>query len=277
MAHHSHYRRVVVAMQEGPAPAPALRIAAELAHLLDLELEGVFVENAALLHLASFPFAREFRLPGRTWEALDSRRMVADFRLAAERAERLLAAAAAGLGVASAFSVLRADTPDAPPFDARPDDILVISEPEAERPDWPLGRPGTAAGANACVLLAPARATIRHGPIAVAERPGAGLALGIAIARGAGEDLLLLAPAGGTTPRLAIEPGFSTSRVRRRVIRNLAPEELARAASREHARLLVLEVSREEDIRARPRLARFVQRTGMPVLLLCEPETPSRE
>ncbi|MGH7057007.1 MAG: hypothetical protein ACREFZ_03860 [Acetobacteraceae bacterium] len=275
MAHFAHYRRVIVTMREGTAPVPALRLAAELAHLLDLELEGVFIENEALLHLASLPFAREIRLPGHTWQSLDAKRLMADFDLAAGRAERLLAAAARARGVASTFSILRGDPVAASALGSHPDDILVMAEPEAERPDWPLGRGVEARKIDAGVLLAPAKSATRHGPIAAAGRPGLGLALAEAIALRAGEDLLLLTPEGSSRPPLPLGPRFSAVGVLRRIVPSLAPALLARAASRSRARLLVLDRIEEQTPDEQRFLIRFVEQTGMPVLLTHEPEEPS--
>lgn len=53
------HRRIVVALDASSYSLAALRTAAELAALLDIELEGLFVEDINLLHLCGFPFNQE--------------------------------------------------------------------------------------------------------------------------------------------------------------------------------------------------------------------------
>lgn len=55
----SQPRRIVVALDASSYSLAALRAAAELALLLDVELEGLFVEDINLLHLCGFPFTQE--------------------------------------------------------------------------------------------------------------------------------------------------------------------------------------------------------------------------
>ena len=54
------YRRILVALDASPHSLAALEAAAELAASLRAELIGLFVEDANLLRVAGFPFAREF-------------------------------------------------------------------------------------------------------------------------------------------------------------------------------------------------------------------------
>ena len=54
--------RILVALDASPQSEAALRAAAELAALLEAELEGLFVEDINLLHLCGLPFGREIRL-----------------------------------------------------------------------------------------------------------------------------------------------------------------------------------------------------------------------
>lgn len=55
----SQPRRIVVALDASSYSLAALRAAAELAMLLDVELEGLFVEDINLLYLCGFPFTQE--------------------------------------------------------------------------------------------------------------------------------------------------------------------------------------------------------------------------
>jgi nucleotide-binding universal stress UspA family protein len=52
-------RRIVVALDASSYSLTALRAAAELATLLDVELEGLFIEDINLLYLCGFPFSQE--------------------------------------------------------------------------------------------------------------------------------------------------------------------------------------------------------------------------
>ena len=52
-------RRIVVALDASSYSLAALRAAAELAELLDVELEGLFIEDINLLYLCGFPFSQE--------------------------------------------------------------------------------------------------------------------------------------------------------------------------------------------------------------------------
>jgi nucleotide-binding universal stress UspA family protein len=52
-------RRIVVALDSSSYSLAALRAAAELASLLDIHLEGLFVEDINLFHLGAFPYSQE--------------------------------------------------------------------------------------------------------------------------------------------------------------------------------------------------------------------------
>ena len=52
-------RRIVVALDASSYSLAALRAAIELAELLDVDIEGLFIEDINLLYLCGFPFSRE--------------------------------------------------------------------------------------------------------------------------------------------------------------------------------------------------------------------------
>ena len=272
MASQSRYRRVVLTVREGGAPAPAFRLAAELAHALDLDLEGVFLEDEALLALAGLPFARELSLPGHTWQALDPARMLEDFRATAERTRILLAEAAAALGLESAFSVLRGD-PAALGEKFLATDILVLVQAAAAAPG-PAPVVPRSAGA---MMLVPPRPRTAPGPIAVvpgaAVPDGASLATAAALARRAGEDLLLILPGDAEAVVADLPPG----RILRRRVPAGDPAAIARAVRAADARLLVIERSAlPDDPAGGPAggAAALAAACGAPVLVLGDgPET----
>src|SRR5215204_3884792 len=51
--------RIVVALDASSYSLAALRAAADLASLLDTELEGLFIEDINLVYLCGFPFSQE--------------------------------------------------------------------------------------------------------------------------------------------------------------------------------------------------------------------------
>ena len=71
----SPYRRAVLGMGIGNIDRDMLREAAEFARLLELDMLGVFIEDPSLIELAALPFARELRLPGHDWQALEPQRV----------------------------------------------------------------------------------------------------------------------------------------------------------------------------------------------------------
>ena len=259
---YSRYRRVVVRVRESAAPAPAFRLAAELAQLLELDLEGVFIEDEALLALAGLPFAREISLPGHTWQALDPARILEDFREGAERTRRLLAEAAARLGMASGFSVLRGD-PGAIAAQSLATDILVITGTPADETAWRSG---------AAIMLVPLRPRAAAGAIAVT--PGrASLATAASLARRANQDLVLILPAKLSSESLIADAAFPPEHIRQRRVRSFEAEEIAAAVRASGARLLVLDrASLPAD--ATGFLARLAALAATPVLAVSDaPET----
>ncbi|MGH7080635.1 MAG: hypothetical protein ACREFU_21355, partial [Acetobacteraceae bacterium] len=273
------YRRVLVMVREGHAEAPVFRLAAELAHFLALDLEGVFVEDEALVALSALPFARELRVPGHTWQTLDPIRMLEDFRISAGRARQLLAEAAAELGLEAAFSVRRGDPFATLTDEVDANDILVLAEPGAvgaavlrarDRDIFRDGRSG--------VLLLPPRGLKRRGGIALLL-PGEGsdlVEIGAAIARAAAENLILITPPRDPRERTTSESraeaalrhaGLPPSRVQRRHLPTDDAGLIALALRAAGARLLVLDRA-ALGADARGFLARLLAEAAAAVLLL---------
>lgn len=276
------YRRVLVMVQEGRAEAPAFHLAAELAHFLALDLEGLFVEDEALVALSALPFARELRVPGHTWQTLDPIRMLEDLHHSAGRARQLLAEAAAELGLAAAFSVRRGDPFATLTEQAGARDILVLAEPGS------VGAPALRArgrdilrDGRSGVLLVPARALKRRGSIALllAGEGTDPVEIGAAIARAAAEDLILIAPPRDPWQSTPSESraetalrnaGLPPSRVHRRHLPTDDAGLIALALRAAGARLLVLDRA-ALGADARGFLARLLAEASVAVLLLGEP------
>lgn len=99
-------RRILVALDASTHSLAALAAAADLAALMQAELEGLFVEDVNLLRLAALPFAREVRQTARL-EALDSATMERALKAQATQARQALAVAAEHAQVRWSFRVVR--------------------------------------------------------------------------------------------------------------------------------------------------------------------------
>lgn len=277
MARTHHYRRVLVMVREGHAEGPPFHLAAELAHLLEAELEGVFVEDEALVLLSGLPFARELRLPGHTWQALNAAEMREHFRIAANEARRLLADAAARLGVASTFSVERGDPERVLALHARAEDILVLAEPGAVRSGaFRAASRVIFHDKRSALLLVPGRLAKPHGSIALVLPTGGPNVIEVAqaIARASGEALVLIVPEGADPSAARAEAalkevGMPPARVKRHRVAGRHAGLIARAVRAAGARLVVLdEAGFAEDVQGS--LAYLLANAGTAVLLLGE-------
>ena len=189
--------RVILHLHQGAAERAIIRAAAELAQMLGVTLQGVFLEDAALPELAALPFIREFRLGTGVWQKLDRRQIAEEQRAAAAEARRLLEEAAGALGVTRLFEIISGDPALFVAATSQAGDIIVVAQPRlpAERLVHATARWLEAAHACAAsVLLVPRVLARRAGPVAAVvcaeSDPTLGIAARIAVA--AGEALLLL-------------------------------------------------------------------------------------
>lgn len=100
-------RRVVVKMDAEAHNHGVLAAAVALAHKLQVELVGLFVEDADLLHFAEFPFTCEVCFPSATRRAVDALTMQRTLRVLAEDARKTLAHAVSRSAVRWSFEVTR--------------------------------------------------------------------------------------------------------------------------------------------------------------------------
>jgi hypothetical protein len=224
MADPASYRRVILGMGPGSVDRLALRAASEFASLLELQMLGIFVEDATMLRLADLPFVRELRLPGRGWETLDPARLLDELRLAADQARRLFEQEVASRGVVSHFEVHRGDPSTLLSGLAQATDIVVAAEP-AGTTDW-SARPHTPAwravlASPAAVLWLPPSQGIGSGPVAVvaAGETEPVCLLASRIAAAAGEERVIVTPAGARSVRgIAVALGQALGRQRERLV-----------------------------------------------------------
>ena len=117
--------RVVVACDATCEGADALALAVELAARWQVELHGLFVEDAGLLALAELPFARELFAGAGAASGLERTAIESQLAAFAARARQHLAAAAERRGLGWSFQVVRGAIPGGMlPFE--PTDFLVL-------------------------------------------------------------------------------------------------------------------------------------------------------
>lgn len=255
-----HHRRIVLSIHHG---AP-IQTAAEMARLLGLDICGVFVEDAAVLGLASFPFAREFRLPTHQWHPIELDRVAAEFRDAAGAAKRLLDTVSQGLGVRCTFEHRRGDPSGVVADLLCSSDIVVLAGGNDGPTQSFLSAWRRACGSDASVLLLPPGRIRAHGPIVALLAGERGVRTAAHIAGVAGETLLLLGPAEALASASVDLPA---DQVRARPLAEATENVLRFALGDDGERLLVL----DRDGLAPEREAavlRVAAARGTPVLLV---------
>jgi len=100
-------RRVLVALDASQNSLTALKAAAELAALMQAELQGVFVEDINLLRLAGLPFVQEIGLYSATQRPFDGPTAEREFRVLADQMRRAVAQAAVSARVNWSFQIAR--------------------------------------------------------------------------------------------------------------------------------------------------------------------------
>jgi hypothetical protein len=190
------FKRLVVGLQPRAADR-RVRLAVELAELLDLDLLGLFLEDTSLRDLAAMPFAREFRPLNGGWHAIDLDRLSQDIEYAARDIERMFAAAAKHLAGRYQFEVARGPLTTTLQSVSRTGDIVMVMEPAgaAERAGQQFAWLIEAAfRSSADVMIVPPRIARTVGPVvAIAARPDdPGIDAAAAIARSAKEALIVV-------------------------------------------------------------------------------------
>ena len=190
------FSRIVIGLYHN-APDDSVRIAAEVAALLRLELLGLFVEEQELLDLAAMPFVREFRPLGGGWSRIDADQLARDLDHASHSAGRRFAEAAKALQTRARFQTIRGSLADTVASILRTGDIVLIAEP-AHPAEHVAGRFGAlmqaAFRSAAAVLIVPHHIVRRSGAVvAIAASPDdPAPAAAAAIAAAAHEDLVIV-------------------------------------------------------------------------------------
>lgn len=102
-------RRVTVVLHDRPQSQRLLELGTLIASQLQAELEGVFVEDAALYRLTGLPFLRELKRDSITEERLDADRLLQEWRAMAKLAREALENSASRAGLSWSFRVWRGE------------------------------------------------------------------------------------------------------------------------------------------------------------------------
>lgn len=202
------FKRIVLGLLPQP-PDYTMRLAVDLADLLNLELLGLFLEEASLRNLANIPFAREYRPLGGGWHPIDVAQLARDMELAASTAERIFTEAAKRLAARSRFEVIRGSTAETIASISQSGDIVMIMEPESpvaratQQFSWLIDAAFLSAAA---VMLVPSRIIRTKGPIvAIAAAPNdPSIDAAAAIAMAAHEELIIAAAYDVTADDLSV-------------------------------------------------------------------------
>jgi hypothetical protein len=174
-----------------------MRLAAEMAHLLNLDLLGLFIEDASLRGLVAFPFVREFQLPGGGWRPLDIDRLSSDLEIAAKNAEKVFSEAVKTLRTACQFEVVHGSMAETIASISGAGDIVMITEPvdaaEHITPQF-IATLDAAFHSAAAVLLVPRHIARQSGAIvAIATEPNdLSIEVAKAVAAAAKEELVVI-------------------------------------------------------------------------------------
>jgi nucleotide-binding universal stress UspA family protein len=181
--------RVLVALDESPRSAAALKAAAALADELGAELAGLFIEDVNLQHLVGLPFAREFSMLSGAGRPLSQGDVEHTWRREAETLQRQLAEAAGRLHLRWSFRVTRGRVAAEMNTQAQAFDLIVLGK-----------RTGVSVVTVTRTTVAGIYPSVRVGPVLVlfedASASAHSLALGATLARRNGAELVLLISAG---------------------------------------------------------------------------------
>jgi nucleotide-binding universal stress UspA family protein len=152
-------RRVLVALDASSHSWTALVTAARLAASLGADLEGLFVEDINLLHMAGTPITREVGFSSATIHQMDSQQIARQLRAMAARIRQMLARVAGPAEIEWSLQIRRGKVAEELVAAANMEtDLLSLG-----RLGWPLGR-RSPLGSTAQVVL-----QRHHSPVLLAS------------------------------------------------------------------------------------------------------------
>jgi len=270
-------RRILVPLDASTHSLAALAAAADLAALMEAELEGLFVEDINLVRVAGLPFACEVRHTA-SLEALDSPKMERALKAQAEQARQALAAAAGDAHVRWSFRVVRGHVAQEVLAAASQADLVTLGKQgRSKSPKARLGSTAlrVASGISRALLL------VEHGvptaPSVLVMYDGSGgaqhaldAAARLARANGAHLTVLLLADAPDEAKRLEQEAAHQIEslgvHLRFHTLYQVDVHSLLRALHSEGGGLIVL--SGESAVLSQETIQKLLHRIRNPVLLV---------
>jgi len=150
--------RILVSCDTSPLGTAALHAAAALAHRLDAELAGVFVENVNLLRMATLPFAREYVLSNAVGRRVETGEIERTLRRQAEDMRDALSRIARGMSLPWSFQVVRGALLESVLEAMREPDLAVFGY---------TGKYSVNLNIRIGMPQSPAHATVTHQPILV--------------------------------------------------------------------------------------------------------------
>ena len=120
--------RILVTLDTSARGRAALEAAVRLALKTRAELQGLYVEDEDLVHLASLPFAREVDFASALSRQMHSANMERALRAAAEQAQQAFAKALGQLDLSWTFRIVRGAVTQASLAAVADEDLLVIGQ-----------------------------------------------------------------------------------------------------------------------------------------------------
>jgi hypothetical protein len=241
------FTRIVLGLDRSVPDRTTMRLAAELARLLRLDLFGLFAEDPRLASIAATHHMREFRMLERQWRPVEGRSLLSDLEMSASIARRAFDEATRTSGVSHRFEVVRARVAEAIASVSCATDILVLAEPRtpADRALRSFSEIVTATMTSpASVLIVPNRIAREHGPIlAIVDEPDdPSMASATAIAAAANERVEIVASMDLiSSRRRSTQPGERMIVMTLRASGDIDPSSVV---SERHVPILVLKKAR---------------------------------
>ena len=192
------FRRIVVQLPYNTRDIGAVRAAARMAELLQLDLLGTFIEDARLIEAANLPDIRELRPTG-GWQPISAAQIRQEFIQAATASRHTFESITNARAGQTAFAFIRGSPANVIGSLAQKEDILAIIEPASvlERGTHQFDRTlSTALGTKAAVMVLPSRVIRTTGPIVAVASSQADpcIRLARAIASAAKERMIVARP-----------------------------------------------------------------------------------
>jgi len=193
------FKRLLLGLPQSTGNYAFLDTLVRFAEQLELDLDAMFVQDEALLHLASFPKAREFRGLGAGWHPVDLAQLKLQIEQSAALARGLFDEAVHKARIAARFSLAQGTAAQTIAACATARDIIVVVQPAS-----PVDRitqqfvqlADIAIKSHAAVLVLPLRIARSAGPVAVVAA-GAGdpsIRAGLTMAAAMGETAAVIGP-----------------------------------------------------------------------------------